>query len=258
MYATKHTIAFFEIITLILLYYLVTWQIIPSITTQFHANVLFGSTLLVGVYFVYFSPVRIHGDHPHTRGIGETRQLYIRTDNLSVAFKPYLGFVLTATAILLIATVFKDVNLLSSFHTETFISKFILYLFSAALQDIIFFSFLFVRIVVLIAVIFKEQTEQFRKVLSVAVFTLLFSLFHLPNTELMGITVFFSFWLGWIFYEHPNLFLIVITHALLGTMLHRIYQLHMKLGVYYGTYGEGDHFFRNYIPILQHLIENRW
>ena len=78
---------------------------------------------------------------------------------------------------------------------------------------------------------------------------------HLPNLPLMILTFVFAFYLGYLFYEAPNLYIIVIVHALLGTLLHRVYELHMKLGIYFGTEGYVSRFI---IPGANDLIGGRW
>lgn len=58
------------------------------------------------------------------------------------------------------------------------------------------------------------------------------------------------------FYRTPNFFLLVCTHAILGTLLHRVYELSMRVGPFY--YNPDKYILRELFPPLAKLIGNLW
>jgi hypothetical protein len=89
-------------------------------------------------------------------------------------------------------------------------------------------------------------------------FATLFSVAHVPNMPLMFLTFIFAFYMGYLFCKIANLHVIVIIHALLGTLLHRVYELHMKIGIFYGIESQEGHLIRFLVPAVADLIGNRW
>ena len=132
--------------------------------------------------------------------------------------------------------------------------KFSFYLFSALIQDILFFSYILLRLKDLILI----ESLHTKKIIVLLLFSSIFALIHLPNLPLMALTFIFAFWLGYVFYSTPNLYAIVIVHAFLGTLLHRVYELHMKIGLFYGVESHEGHFFRFLIPSFSEIIGHRW
>jgi len=116
------------------------------------------------------------------------------------------------------------------------------------------FSYILLRLKDLILI----ESLHTKKIIVLLLFSSIFALIHLPNLPLMALTFIFAFWLGYVFYSTPNLYAIVIVHAFLGTLLHRVYELHMKIGLFYGVESHEGHFFRFLIPSFSEIIGHRW
>ena len=61
----------------------------------------------------------------------------------------------------------------------------------------------------------------------------LFAAAHLPNLPLAGLV--FAAGLGWsrLYYSRPNLMLLALSHAVLGTLVHRVLQISTRVGPFY-------------------------
>jgi len=252
-----YRLAIIEIISIIVIYYLIAWEIAPYfLEPRFWQIVIVWISVIVGGYYVFYLSPKLHSESLSIRGVGDRKTLFIKTDNLYSSASAYLVFVLVAALIFMIMLYLKYGNNWSEINPEGFWTKYFFYLVSATVQDLIFFSFIFVKLKFLIKSSFSDQYRI--KLLTVTIFAIFFSLFHYPNMPLMFLTYFFAFGLGWIFYLKPNLFWVIMIHALAGVMLHRIYGLHMKIGILYGFHSSDASFFRKIIPGVEAFIGNSW
>ena len=211
----------------------------------------------LGFYFFYFSP-KIQNDSPGRRGLGKKNQLFIKTDNFREALPLYGVFAISSSLILGCMIYWKSTQIDLGIEWSSVLLKFVCYLLSATIQDLVFFSLLLLRLRVLVNANMSSQEELARQFAAVLLLAVAVGFSHYPNWPLAFFSSVFAFCIGWIFYTHPNLFLVVIMHAFFGTMLHRIYQLHMKFGIFYANYDSQAHFFRKLIPGLEMLIGSRW
>ena len=253
--AFKARLIALELTVLTALYFVITWMIVPQVFTSNAALFTFVLMLVsMTFYYFYVSPTLLHQDSLETRGLGARKYLYVRTDNFLEAWRLlWIPMVVTGSLIVLAAWQKNTVFFIAPDWYALFL-KFMFYLFSAFIQDILFFSYILTRLKDLVLI----DDSHYKKIIVVLLFSALFSLIHLPNIPLMGLTFLFSFWLGYVFYSTPNLTVIVIVHALLGTLLHRVYELHMKIGMFYGVESHQGYFFRFLIPGIRELISNRW
>lgn len=248
----KRSIIILELSISIIIYWLITWVLVPNILISVAS---LSATLIIlasaTFYYLYISPTYIHEDTLESRGLGSQRNFVLLTDNFIYVWKIVFIPLLIICGAILFAAWQKNASFFVKPDWYALLLKFFFYLFSAFAQDIFFFSFLLIRLKEIITL----KSNIFKQVTVVFIFALFFALFHLPNVPLMILTFVFAFYLGYIFYETPNLYIVVIVHALLGTLLHRVYELDIKIGVYYGTEG---HIFRFIIPMINDLIGGRW
>jgi len=177
---------------------------------------------------------------------------------MKYALRLYGVFALVCIAILGGMIYLKSTQTVLGISWSSVLIKFVCYLLSASIQDLAFFSLLLLRLRVLVNANMMSQNDLVRQLATVLLLALFVGFSHYPNWPLAFFSSVFAFGMGWIFYTHPNLFLTVILHAFFGTILHRIYQLHMKFGIFYGNYDSQAHFFRKLIPGLEALIGSRW
>ena len=252
---SKGPLAGLELITLIALYFVMTWVLVPQVFISSAVLFTFVFTLMgMTFYYLYLSPVLLHQDTLQTRGFGPKKSLYVRTDNFLEAWRLLWIPMLASGSLIVLAAWQKNAVFFIAPDWYALFLKLTFYLFWAFIQDILFFSYVLTRLKDLINI----PSFHYQKITVVFLFAALFALVHLPNIPLMGLTFIFAFWLGYVFYSVPNLTVIVIVHALLGTLLHRVYELHMKVGLFYGAESGQGYFFRFLIPGIKELIGNRW
>ncbi|MEA3405728.1 MAG: hypothetical protein U9R28_08320 [Pseudomonadota bacterium] len=243
-----------ELTVLAVFYYVIAWVLLPQTLESNLAFYSFVGLLSAAIlYYLYISPT-LHQDSHEARGIGSARKLFIRTDNFFTAWKLLFIPMLFIASLIILASWHKNTHFFANPDWDGFFIKFILYLASAFMQDILFFSYVLVRLKDLVTI----KSEQYKKTLVVIIFAVLFATVHMPNLPLVTVTFIFALWLGYVFYTVANLYAIVIVHAILGTLLHRVYELHMKIGILYGTDPQQVHFTRFLIPAVNELIGNRW
>ncbi len=254
----RYRLAWFEIFLLVCLYFLFVW-IAPGIyfTDTFPKITLLLLLLLAATYFAYLSP-KIHSNSLAERGMGQGRRLFIKCDSLKTDSRAYGLFALICLAFLGCAIALKSSQGPLVIDYYAFGLKYALYIMSASFQDTVFFSFLLLRIKFLISCHLSAEQDRNRQILTSFLLAAVFGLAHAPNWPLLKFTFVFAFGLAWIFYRRPNLFLAVMCHAFFGAVLHRIVQLHMKFGLFYGQTEADASFIRKVIPGLEVLIGNRW
>ncbi len=253
--AFKTRVIAVELSILVALYGVIFWILVPRVLTSSLAIYLLLSLVLVtAIYYLFISPLLIHGDTLEKRGLGPRSHLYVRTDNFSTAWwSLFIPFTITS-GIIIFAAWQNDSPFFVNPDWYALSLKFSMYLFSAFAQDILFFSFILIRLKELVTI----KSDSLKSLVVLLIFATLFALFHLPNVPLMLLSFIFALTLGHLFYRVPNLYVIVIMHAFLGTLLHRVYELHMKLGVLYGDESQQGYVMRHLIPYVNELIENRW
>ncbi len=251
-------LAWFDIALLFVLYFLLVW-VIPKLyfSDDFPRKLFFILLFMAGYYFLFQSP-KIHNNSLYTRGLGEKVTLFIKTNSFKKDAVAYGIFALFCAVILTMAIFFKLTHTPLQIDWNGFFLKYILYFFSASIQDVLFFSLLLLRIRYLVQIHTFTDSQKLSRILTTLFLAAIFGLAHWPNWPLASWTFFFAFGLGWIFYARPNLFLVVMCHAFFGVVLHRIYQLHMKFGLFYGQHGSEAYFIRKIIPGLEMLIGNKW
>lgn len=252
---SKRPIIALELSTLFTVYGVIIWLVIPRVFTSTIAFYTFYLLMASAIlYYIFVSPLMIHKDTLERRGLGSREQFYLRTDNFYLAWW-YIRtpLIITSAAIILVAW-YNDSPFFIRPDWYALSLKFTIYLFSAFAQDILFFSFVLLRLKELITL----RSDTLQNISVITLFATLFAFYHLPNIPLMILSFFFALALGQLFYKIPNLYVIVIAHALLGTLLHRVYELHMKVGLFYGIESQESFLMRNLIPIVNDIIGNRW
>ncbi len=249
--------AWFDVLLLAFLYYLMVWYVPSCNISGITGKVLFFGVLSLGCYYVFVSPA-LQRDSLDARGLGRLHQFFIKTQTLRNDIRWYGAYAVFCGMILGAALLWKSFTVGLDIDWHSFFLKYFLYLFSATLQGLIFFSVLMLRLRFMVTNYMPESSEHVRQFITVTLLAFAFGLAHFPNWPLIAFTFCFSFGLGWLFYSRPNLFLVVMLHAFFGAALHRVYQLHMKFGVFYGRYDEQAYFIRKIIPGLEMLIGNKW
>jgi hypothetical protein len=207
-------------------------------------------------YVFWFSPVRLHRDLPAARGLGPRRTYFVRTDNLREALPVYALLAFAGTVLVLGLALWRDPNALALFTGLAFRVKLGFYLFSGLGQQLFFVGFFLPRMREALApdpggLSIPPARPRILICLGSA---LLFALFHFPNPPLMGFVLLFEFALCWVALSWPNLLLAVLCHAWLGTLLHRIALVPMRIGPFY--WEPNLYVYRTLFPFLHEWIGN--
>jgi len=234
------------------------WLVAPNIQTGSFGSLYIAGLVMLLVYAAYVSPILIHKDRMAAMGLGSARTLFIRTDNLGPALRQY-GIVLLAGGLLIIVAALNErPHLFAELNWRAFFLKLVFYLFSGTVQGLLLSTCL-LRLKTIIPLDMAQAGSKLRSldvmrnrcIVSMS-YALLFSVCHLPNAPLMIATLVYGFIAAWIFYATPNLVVAACCHAGLGTLLHRIYELNMRIGPFY--YDSELHVFRTVFPFIGRMI----
>jgi membrane protease YdiL (CAAX protease family) len=193
------------------------------------AYILGGFALL---YILFISQL-LHKDTNAERGFGSWQTLFIRTDNLKKSAVDVLAK-LTPTMILSIFIIalalgtvwhpegggFSEWMVAQGWLKEEsllidFIGQFIYYIGWGLLQQILFLSFIHVRL----RKIFPG-TEKNNRIMIALLTGAIFGSYHLLNVPLTIFTFISGGFWAWYYYENPNILTVAISHGLGGTLLY--------------------------------------
>ncbi len=246
-----------EILLMTLGYFAVVWGIAPDLETNGMIPLMKGLLVSFLFYFAYLSPTVIHKDTLAERGIGNWRTLFIRTDNFAVASKYYLGLAFGGTVVIFGAALLLKPTFISGFSWHAFWLKLSLNVLNALGQDLLFLSFFIPRLkhicmLPMASAVFGSNGSRYAALIVPLACALLFAIFHIPNPPLMLVVFILGYAVAQIFYHFPNLFLALACHAVIGTMLHRVFEMHMRIGPFFW---ESDKYvYRTLFPALRELI----
>lgn len=244
-----------EIAGLTLAFFAVLWLLGPRIAQLPFA--LPGYWLLVacgGIYLLWISPVVLHRDPPEWRGWGGRGDGGNCPGSFRQAWQDYAGFTVFAGMVLLAYAWWRDPGKLVQIDWTAVRIKFTGYVVFGLVQDAVFFGFILVRFRKMIPMS-ADPDEAWRHQMAVALATAtVFSCYHFPNPPLMGFTWLGGFCWSWLFYLRPNILLLALGHAVLGTILHRIVQLYTRIGPFYDQ--PDLYILRHVVPGLQRFAGN--
>lgn len=231
-----------------------TWYLGPHVSgSGFLVAFTWLLWIFLGFYVVLISPVFLHKLPRQEAGwISPNNKLHHAS--IINAWKPYTIVTAIGVITLLIFTFYWNPDAFQTINLRGLAIKSAGYLFSGIIQAAIFFGFILVRFKAAISHLLKGKEPTLIMGLTIICTTVVFSLFHYPNPELMIFT--FSAGLCWslLFYLSPNILLMGLSHAILGTILHQIVQLHMRIGPFYNN--PDLYVVREIIPGLKQLIGN--
>lgn len=217
-------------------------------------RVLFvASSGLALLYIAYISPSIIFKDTLASRGLGNWKSLFIRTDNFKLALRGYGSLTLFGSFVILGYTFTLQPANIIHINWAAFFVKLIFYLSSALIQQLLFVGWLLVR---LRSIICEDNDNSIlsKQFIICFIAATIVSFIHSPNLPIMIISFIGGFAVIWVSYKTPNLFLAVISHAILGTMLFIIAGVQVKLGPHYLQ--KDFHFSRTLFPVFKKIIGN--
>lgn len=235
--------------------YLIIWVFGPYIGSEPALEVLFLLLSILGTILVlWISPVFLHHIKPADWGIDFFGSQDNNPGALKNAWPPYAAFTLFGATVLILYTVFFKPEAMETINFKAIAVKLAGYFLYGAIQAAIFFGFFLTRIRAIVAMFTRPDQALLHRILVVFLTSVIFSAFHTPNFPLMACTFFTGLFWAWIFYQRPNLLLLGLSHAILGTILHRVVQMHMRVGPFYDN--PDLYILREIVPGLRQLIGN--
>lgn len=227
------------------------WVFGPEIGKSLLLQLLFWILVIIGgLYILWFSPFRLHQYPPEKWGWKINGNQ--KPGTLKRAWPVYFTFTFIAAALLILYTFIFSADSLFQVNLRGIIIKFAGYLVYGTIQSIIFFGFILTRLREIMSAHLGENTTARHQASVIFLTTTIFSLFHIPNIALMACTFLTGIFWAWIFYTRPNILLMGLSHAILGTILHQVVKLHMRIGPFYEN--PDLYVLREVVPGLKKLI----
>jgi membrane protease YdiL (CAAX protease family) len=211
--------------------------------------VYWAAVAVTTVTVLWLSPIVLHQDPPSLRGWGWGR----RPDDPGVgrnAWPSYLAFTVAASAALLTATAIRDPGFVAHTPWPRVGAKFLIYLVYGGVQAMVFFGYLQTRLRTALGA-FITRDRALRPLVALATAGL-FAAAHAPNWPLASLVLAAGLGWSWLFFARPNLLLMGISHAVLGTLVYSVLGLFTRIGPFYAH--PAGHIARYAIPGLHALV----
>lgn len=230
------------------------WLLGPRIASHPEAHFVFWGMIALGaLHVLWLSPRVLHRDPPAWRGWGgadgdDGR----RPGAFRTAWRAYAAWTALAAIFLIAYAGWRDPARLARLDWTAMGIKFGGYVVFGMVQAMIFFGFIQCRIRAMLPMPTGARAGWRHRLWVALLTSLIFAIYHLPNPALMLFALLAGFCWSWIFYQRPNILLVGLSHALLGTLLHRVVQLHMRIGPFY--HQTELYILRNVVPGVKDLI----
>jgi hypothetical protein len=229
------------------------WLVGPKVGVDPAATPIYWTMVATGALILWVSPFVIHRLPPEICGWSFNAK---RDDPGAIknAWPWYAAFTLAAALLLIAIAWWRDPAFLSKIDWAGASIKFVGYIFSGLLQAFAFFGVILTRFRRAIPV--PATAPWSHQLLVAAATTAVFVSFHYPNWQVMLLCL--GCGLGWslMFYSRPNVLLLGVSHAVLGTLTHSVVKVSTRIGPFYW---DPDHYVvRNAIPWLKAIIDNRY
>lgn len=242
-----------EILGFSVLYFSGIWLAGPFIANSIPLILLFWILVVAGgVYLIWISPVLLHGYHWKEWGWNFSWRSERHTGSLKKSLPTYLIITAAGSFLLIAYVILSSPETLYTLNMKAVAVKFVGYLVYGTVQSVIFFGFMLTRYKHILAEFLGNRNLNLQFYAAVLLTGITFSVFHFPNTPLMACTLFAGIIWAWIFYRRPNILLMGTSHAIVGTILHQVVQLHMRIGPFYEN--PDLYILREVVPGLKKLI----
>jgi membrane protease YdiL (CAAX protease family) len=212
--------------------------------------------LLCGVYILWLSPLVINRDPAAIRGWGWRGEPNLGPGRWKLAWRSYAGVTATIGVALIAAGWWRDPAILDRIVPGTFAVRLSGYLVWGTVQALIFFGFIHTRLRQAIPMPAGKGGPYAHQAAVGVATAMVFSAAHLPNWPLMGFTLAAGLIWSCLFYWRPNVWLLGLCHALLGTLLHQFIRIPMRIGYFY--HEPHGYIMRTVVPGLADFIGHRF
>ena len=251
MNRNRRVLSAFEITLVCASYLFSLWCLGPNVQALW-ARVAFYVLVAAGaLHILWISPFVLHKDTQEKRGRAGSYRTRTRA-----WLRPYGALTLAGAIVLIAIALVRDPHVFQRVVWRSVVVRFATYIPSAIIQAVFVFSFLMTRIrdVLDHAPALGAPVSVARRFSVVLATASLFTALHVPNTPLMAFAFVAGLGWAWLFYTRPSVLLLALSHATLGTILHRFVELHTKIGPFFGH--PEMRFTRILIPGAKELIGN--
>lgn len=238
-----------EIAALSATFLVILWVIGPRVAVDPAALAAYWLGVAVwAVVIVWLSPF-LHRDPPELRGWGRSWRQGA-PGAAGAAWRPYLWTTLLGAVGLMTAVAIRDPGFVGHTRWWSVLHKLAIYLVYGPFQALVFFGYIQTRMRTAAGAIMAGGAAM--RVLVCALTAGLFALAHAPNWPLTGLALVSGLVWSWLFYARPNVLLLGVSHAVLGTITYSILGLYTRIGPFY-AHPEGR-IIRSAIPGLKALV----
>lgn len=239
-----------EVAALSALFVFTLWIVGPQVQTSAAALAEYWAAVAVfTLTVIWLSPIALHHDPPSLRGWGLGRRAS-DPGTLRNAWSVYAVATALMAAALMIAVAVRDPGFAARTNWPRVGAKFLIYAVYGSIQALVFFGWLQTRLRTAV-VAFGARRWRARLIVAVGVASL-FGAAHAPNWPLAVLALGVGLVWSWLYYARPNLILMGMSHAVLGTIVYSLLGLYTRIGPFY-AHPEG-HIARYAIPGLRPLV----
>lgn len=211
---------------------------------------------LCGLYILWISPRIVNRDPAAIRGWGWPDEPSRGPGSWSLAWRSYAAVTFMVGGLLVAASWLRDPGIWERINPGTFAVRLSGYIVWGTAQALIFFGFVHTRIREAIPGFAFKGGEYVHQAAVGTATALVFSAAHFPNWPLMGFTLAAGLIWSVLFYWRPNVWLLGLCHALLGTLLHQFVRIPMRIGYFY--HEPHGYIMRTVVPGLADFIGHRF
>ena len=217
-------LAFSEVTAAIAAFHFCTWVLAPRVASAPAAWIFLATLVLFATYplFVSGRVWRRLGAHSWVR------MPWPAASELTGDARFYAPLTLSAGLLVVLLSLVTNPGW-QGVDAEHLVRGLVRYIGLAATQAFFYFVFILPR---LAAALQSRDPADHRVWMVMAA---IFAVCHLPNAPLMVLSALIAIGWTWLYRHRPNPVMVCVSHALLGTLLAEVAQLHMRVGVAYST-----------------------
>jgi hypothetical protein len=236
-----------ELAVTVLLWHFVLWFVMPRAADASPIWIAIWLVLVApaALWMVWISPRFIHHFPRTLRGVGPWKSFFVRTEELGRSIRTYSIITVLGCIVLLSNRLARPGAILPLLTWKSVTLRFASYVIGALVQVLFYFEFCQPRL----RTIFGDRAAIWGS-------ALIFSLFHFPNAPVMGMGLAVSYFWAREYLFRPNLILLTLSHAILGSSLVLIAGIIPRMGPFY-LHPE-KYFFRSLMPWWKHLVNGLW
>ena len=236
-----------ELVLTAAVYLLALWFITPRVADAkpLWMSILLALFAFAALWILWVSPRLIHRVAHLFRGAGPPRTFFLRTEALGRSARNFGLITALGLAALLVIRLASHPAAMPVLTWKLVVVRFASYVPYALVQAIFYFEFCQPRF----QAAFGERAALWGTALT-------FSLFHCPNLSLMGLGLVASYFWAREYLRQPNLVLLTLSHAILGSCLLLVSGIMTRIGPFY-LHPE-KHALRTLLPWWQSLVQGLW